>query len=128
MKQAARTEHARRSAAAAAASTTTTSDPKRSMSSSAITDGNEAKRIKLDPGAVAGPSRITAAVAGGSTSSSSSSHPPPDMAAAAPNPLANFNFQDLPASLVTDLIVANLRHVSDSALTAAIAVSTMQFF
>ena len=108
MRQAARTESARISAAAAAADV-----DRNKRSASATMDGGDAKRIKLEPDA-AGPS---SRAAGTGTENGTGG------TVAVSNALANFNFSDLPASLVTDLIIANLQHFSEATLTAAIAVS-----
>jgi symplekin len=114
MRQAARTESARISAAAAAAAAAAAESDRNKRVSSVTPDGKDAKRIRLEADASAGPSsRVIGTLAengaGGGT-------------VAVSNALANFNFADLPASLVTDLIIANLQHFPEVTLTAAIAV------
>lgn len=93
LRQLARLEQIRR-AEAAAKRTATDSGP--------FASGSDAKRVKLDPDAVAGSS--------GGTS-------------AARAALVGFDWRSMERDVVTDLIVANLQHFNEEAVLAAISVS-----
>lgn len=92
MQQAARDESARRSAEA---------QRKRVLTATGEERG-DSKRVKMD----VGPSSST----------------PSGIPSAPPNLLANFDYGELPVSLVTELVIENLRHFSPEFITAAIAV------